>query len=155
MEEAVHLGRAADIVTASTPSTAASLAALEIFLSILGSIVTVFGVFLPLGEAVTLVEEELAYEQLVGGILAGGLGGRRGPGGRSGTLAMAAAPTSRDRKASPISHLLRQTQTRSDRLITLVLYPILPIPMEKVESKVETLQQSCNHSQMIPRQIQP
>lgn len=84
MEEAVQLGQASAIVEAFTPSNAASLAALEIFLSVLGSLVTVFGVFLPLGEAVAATEEELTYEQLVGGILAGGLGGRRGPGGRSG-----------------------------------------------------------------------
>ena len=84
MEGAAQLGQAAAIVKAFTPSNAASLAALEIFLSILGSSITVFGVFLPLGEAVAATEEELTYEQLVGGILAGGLGGRRGPGGRSG-----------------------------------------------------------------------
>lgn len=83
MEMAVQLEIAAGVVTVFTPSNAASQAALETLLSVLGSIVTVIGVSFPVGAMAAAEEEAATWESTVIAT-ADGLCGRRAPGGRSG-----------------------------------------------------------------------
>lgn len=85
MEEAVQLGQASKILSTFQPSNPAADAQLQIFLSALGSILTVIGLFLPIGAMELATEEEISAAQLQGAIVEAGLLGRRGPGGRAGS----------------------------------------------------------------------